>query len=318
MTLRTAIIANTGFDGGGSSKLGYEYDKIGMDVYFRNVVQPNQYRPKQEYKTYDTVEELIQILKNYEKAIFLPLVINKTVLEDSFFLPRLREEIPNLKICFLNCSRSDKYFRKVLECCEHTNFEFDWVYSIAPLTECGYEKYTLFNINAYTFLDEPIYTGEKPIVFTAGRVEGIKGTLRYINSITSDFLNGPFCYIHEGANFTWSKSGNVSCTPQLLSFFNLIDGKKECKELFTFKSYGDEPEKGKLSIYPSYQVDDIFDKWKYYYCGVCCILGSKSKPYCSVISLTRAVTDFISYFSSSLRPKTTFCAAENTSISLKC
>lgn len=277
--MKTAIIIPTGFDGGGSTTLGYEYDKLGLDVYFKNIIQSGQYKSNQEYKTYNTDEELISILENYDKVIISLLAIrDKDIEKEAQILVKLRKTLPHLKICYLNCSRPANMFCELLNVCESLNFEFDWVYSISPLTLKYVNNCSYMQINAYTFKHDALDIEKLPIIFTAGRVEAFKGTIRYFNAVDEDFLSDDmFYYIHEGANFSVSSNDKLSVPLQMLSLFDTTVRPKQLKSQFVFKQYGETPELHKITIYPSYNIDDIKDRWSKYYAGICCILGSHSK-----------------------------------------
>ena len=276
--MKTAIILPTGFDGGGSTTLGYEFDKIGLDVYFKNIIQDGQYKPIKEYKTYTSDEELINILKDYEKVIISLLAIrDKNVEKESSILIKLREQLPHLKICYLNCGRKVKMFCEVLRICKKINFEFDWVYSISPLASKYFNKCSYMKINAYTFKDEVLESKKSPIVFTAGRVESLKGIIRYFNAIDDTFLKDDFYYIHEGANYSIGSKGNVSVPFQMLPLFDTTVSPKKLKSQFVLKQFNEVPELHKFTLYPSYNIDDIKYRWSSYYAGICCILGSQSK-----------------------------------------
>lgn len=263
--MKTAIIIPTGFDGGGSTTLGYQFHKIGLDVYFNNVVAHNQYRSQLDVNLYNSTEELIEILKDYEKVIFSLLAVRGKDLGDSInILSDIKIALPNLKICYLNCGRKIGMLEDIIK---DSPINFDWIYSISPAdTICNNSSY--LDINAYTFRDEFISVEKSPIIFTAGRVESVKGIIRYFNSFTDSFKNDDYFYIHEGANFSFNKNGSVSTPLQMLTLKNNPN--------VVFKNYGDSANIDKLNVYPSYNIDDIEKRWSTYYAGVCCILGSKS------------------------------------------
>ena len=275
--MKTVIINSVGFDGGGISKLGIEYSKLGFDVYFKNVVLPLQFRPNKiaNIKFYDDLENLISIVSKYDRVIFLTFYDNN--LDNIVMsLSKLRLALPDVEFCYLYCDRRTDRLVLLLKFLEKYDVKFDYYFSInhnslSIVPNCKY-----LNVNAFTFSSARSFSNNrKDIILTAGRVEGFKGTLSYFSNIDRNFLSSNFYYIHEGARFNFNKSGTISLPPQLLMCFDTTVRPKKLKSEFVFKSYGELPEFNKLTIYPSYSVDDI-DRWSTYYAGICCILGSKS------------------------------------------
>ncbi len=274
--MKTVIVNSVGFDGGGISKLGIEYSKLGFDVYFKDTVLPLQFRSNKiaNVKFYNTPDDLISVISGYDRVIFLTFYDNdleRTVVS----LVKLRLALPNVEFCYLYCDRRIDRLVLLLGFLEKYNMRFDYYFSINPNILDIVPNCTCLNVNAFTFSLSQIANKRKNIVLTAGRVEGVKGTLSYFGSIDRDFLSSNFYYIHEGARFNFNKSGTISSPPQLLMCFDTTTRPKKVKSEFVFKSYGELPEFDKLTIYPSYNVDDI-TRWSNYYAGICCILGSKS------------------------------------------
>lgn len=274
--MKTAIIINTGFDGGGSTTLGYEYHKLGLDVYFKDKVAYNQTRGSGDYKTYKNDKELIQILADYDKVIFSLLAIQKKHLPQAFkTVLKVSSEYPNIKICYLNCGRKLDMLYRLLELCKENKFEFDHIYSICPADK-PIDNYTYMHINAYTFRQDPVESTNKfNYVLSAGRVESLKGTIRYFNNFDEPFNSDDFYYVHHGANIKFNDNGTISVPVQLLLYFDTSVKPMKPLSKYNFIDYGTDPKIDKLNIYPSYSIDDIAD-WSNYYCGICCILGSKS------------------------------------------
>lgn len=274
--MKTVIVNAVGFDGGGISKLGIEYSKLGFDVYFKNKILPLQFRPNRisNVKFYNDIDTLINILSEYERVIFLTFYDNDL---DSIVpsLSKLRNNLPNLEFCYLYCDRRVDRLVLLLEVLEKYNVTFDYYFSINPNILSIVSNCTFLNVNAFTFSPFRFNNIRKNVVLTAGRIEGFKGTLSYFGSIDKEFLNSDFYYIHEGARFNFNKSGNISSPPQLLTCFDMTTKPKKLKPEFSFKLYDELPEFDKLTIYPSYSIDDI-GRWSDYYAGICCILGSRS------------------------------------------
>lgn len=284
---KIAIINPLGFDGGGATTLCLQYAKLGIDVWFKNCVYPNQYIPEitDTIHTWSHLNELMDAVKEYDRIFFINLWFgSKRSLTNTINDIKTIKHFRNQEICFIHCSRQIDDLKRLLTECEDQNFIFDHVYSINPLsTTLGYDYVTSLNINAVVLSDDydAIICAEDRtnIVFSAGRVESFKGTLRYFSSIDDSFIKstGKYSYIHEGAKFSKHESNNgVSCPPQLLPLFDLTQRPKVLKPQFSFKQYGEAADPSKFNIYPSYKLSDIKDRWKYYYAGVCCILGTKS------------------------------------------
>lgn len=277
--MRTVIINSVGFDGGGIAKLGIEYSKLGFDVYFKNQVQPLQLRPEKliNINFYSTTAELSAIISKYDRVIFLT-VYDKYLDDFVATVTTLKSRFSNIEFCYLYCDRNVERLFRLLDYLKKYNIQFDRYFSINPnivnvVPNCEY-----LNVNAFTFykLKPKSVVARKPIVLTAGRVEGFKGVLSYFHNIDVNFLDNEYYYIHEGARFNFNKSGTISSPPQLLSLFDTTKSPKVPKPEFAFNEYGDLPIQHKLTIYPSYNPDDIF-RWSDYYAGICCILGTKNK-----------------------------------------
>lgn len=280
--MKTAIVNVVGFDGGGIAKLGIEYSKIGLDVYFNDVIQPLQFKPNDcgNIKVFSFDLDIDIVLSNYDRIIFLPLTINDKDLEKQFCkVISLRKRYQNVEFCYLYCGRKLKHLMNLLELQAKYNFTFDHYFSITPKLLDYVESASYLIINAYTFPNIKVI---KPledrtnVVFTAGRVESVKGVTAYFQSINNEFFNGEYIYIHEGAKFSINKSGTVSTSPQLFTVFDMTKSPKCVKAEFDFAKYGDPPKSNKLTIYPSYCLDYVAE-WSKYYAGICCILGTKSK-----------------------------------------
>lgn len=276
--MKTAIVNVVGFDGGGISKLGIEYSKLGFDVYFKDAVQPLQFKPKNfaNVRFYNTIDELSGKLKNYDRIIFLTFYDND--LDNTVSnLATLRTNLLNSEFCYLYCDRNIDRLLRLQESLKKYNLKFDHYFSINPNISNIVTNYTHLNVNAFMFSPIKSYSNDcrQNIILTAGRVEGFKGVLSYFHSVDEKFLKSDYFYIHEGARFNFNKSGTISAPPQLLTLFDTTKTPKQPKSEFVFKVYGELPESHKLTIYPSYSIDDI-SRWANYYAGICCILGSKS------------------------------------------
>ena len=279
--VKTAIIAETGFDGGGTTKLGIEYSKLGLPVYFRNTIQPLQFKPDDvgNIKLYESDSELFDIATKYERLIFLPLALyDRNLTPELHKLIKIRSNNRNVELCYLFCNRKSNRVEALLNLCNENKFVFDHYFSISPSLSKYVENCTYLNINAFTFFNYPDISKEcrKPIIFSAGRVESVKGTTAYFQSINDKFLSDDYYYIHEGAKYSFNKNGNVSVSPQLFSLFDMNSKPKKLQYNYRFLSYEDFPSIDKLNIYPSYKLDDALSRWSTYYLGICCILGSSS------------------------------------------
>lgn len=284
---RVAIVNQVGFDRGGATTVCAEYAKIGIDVLF-NIEKPldssllSMYSNVKNIYTYSSSSELLGLVSKYDRLLFFNLWYGK-VIPDDVFAPiiSIKQTYPNIELCYMTCFRKIDDIKNLLPICNSNNFMFDHIFSLNPevTTVQGWCKATIMNMNAVTLPEyNPLSVEQrKKIVFSSGRTEAFKNTTRYIQSIDDDFLNsaGEFTYIHEGAGFNFNKNGGVSCQPQLLSIFNLTSP-KTLKSQYSVKRYEDLPDAHKFNLYPSYNVSDIYERWKYYYAGVCCILGTIS------------------------------------------
>lgn len=281
MSKRVAIVNQVGFDGGGITKLGIEYSKIGFDVYFKNIVQSLQFRPDNigNVKVYTSTAELLNIIdvNNYDRIIFLPLALYDKDLESALqSVIQIRAFYPDIELCYLFCNRRVMRIKRLLEVCENNKFSFNHYFSITPDLFKYVSNCTCLNVNAFTFPHNVKVTStRKKIIFSAGRVEAVRGTISYFQSVDAKFLADDFYYIHEGAKYQFTKTG-ISVTPQLFSLFDMSHKPKEVLPNYKFLSYSENPYIDKLNIYPSYKLDDALIRWPEYYLGICCILGSKS------------------------------------------
>ena len=281
MSKHVAIVNTTGFDGGGIARLGIEYSKLGLDVYFKDMIHPLQFKPNEvaNVKLYNTFDELVSFISKYDRLIFLTFY-DKYLEVNVKQLMELRNTYPNMEICYLYCDRNNKRLIKLLDVLAKYNAEFDYYFSINPNIDDLVENVITLNVNAFTF-PEASYNLKcrvrSNIVLTAGRTEAFKGVLNYFSSIDDEFLESSYKYIHEGARYRFNNTGTVSTPVQLLSLFDITKSPKQLKSQYAFKDYGEEPCCGKLTIYPSYNPDDIYKRWSHYYAGICCILGTKNK-----------------------------------------
>jgi len=282
MSKRVAIVNQVGFDGGGITKLGIEYSKLSFDVYFKNIIQPLQFIPDDigNVQVYTSVAELLNIIdiNGYDRIIFLPLALYDKDLESALqSVLQIRASYPHIELCYLFCNRRVMRIKRLLEVCKNNKFSFNHYFSITPDLFNYVKNCTYLNVNAFTFSDTVIKEAHsrKKIIFSAGRVEAVRGTIAYFQSINSEFLTDDFYYIHEGAKYQFTKSG-ISVTPQLFSLFDMTHSPKTVLPNYKFLNYLEAPAIDKLNIYPSYKIDDALVRWSDYYLGVCCILGSKS------------------------------------------
>lgn len=285
--MRVAIVNQVGFDRGGATTLCLQYAKLGLDVWFNthNPISPELipiHSIKPNVYTYSTANDLISAMANYDRVLFLNLWYGKNISDTALTnLIAIREHNPDIELCYLHCFRKTDDLDKLLPICKAKDFMFDHIFSLNPetLNLSDWCPATIMDINAITLPKySPVdFANRKQIVFSAGRTEAFKNTTKYIQSIDNDFLTSAkeFTYIHEGAGFNFNKSGGVSCQPQILSIFNLTSP-KTLKSQYALKSYDESPEHGKFNLYPAYNVDNIQTRWKYYYAGVCCILGTRS------------------------------------------
>jgi len=288
MSKKVAIVNRVGFDGGGATTLCLQYAKLGFDVFIKNYVFPNQFLPELEpnIMLYDSIDSLIELVKNYDRLIFVNLWFGYNSLPESVFddLLALKSNYPNIEICYVHCSRQTREMQTLIAGCKEHNFVFSHVFTLHPFLQTIVDmcKVTFMNINAFTppFNYKPLAEVERiKVILTAGRIGGFKGICQFLSVIDDEFLRtaSEFTFLHEGAGFTFTKkNSNVSCSPQLLFLFDKTVRPKVPKAQFVFKKYGDRPDLYKFNIYPSYNIDEIYDRWKYYYAGISCILGSKS------------------------------------------
>lgn len=289
MSKRVAIIHPLGFYAGGTIALCVQYAKLGLDVYIRDYVSPNSCAGKPDLPNnitlYNSSDELENVICNYDRIIIVELwygtEMQGDVLDD---LVRFREHYPNLEICWIYCARTLKACKEVIPVLDRKHFKFTHVFTLN--SEVNNYKYllgdgmTLMRLNAYTPIESDIVdvSERTNIVFSAGRVEAFKGVTRYIGSIDESFIEnaGDFIFEHNGATFNFHKTdAGVSCPPQLLSVFDMTKSPKQLKPYYVFKDYSESETSHKFNIYPIYRLDDILEKWKHNFAGVCCILGSK-------------------------------------------
>ena len=283
MTKRVAIINQAGFDKLGAETLCLRYADIGLSAWFKSDVRPD-YASSPNIHIYSNVDALIDMAENYDRLIFINLWfgvdIPETIFDD---IITLKNKYPNKEFCYIHCARVMLHINKMLPIFDRHNFMFDHIFSLCN----GMKSFdrcpvTIMKLNALDILDyNPVpFSERKNIVYTSGRVAAFKGTSRYFKSVNDTFLSrmGNFKYVHEGANFNFHKNDDgVSSSVTLLSLFNTAKHPKELKPEYTFKRYGDDPQSGKLNIYPSYDLESAQERWRTYYAGICCILGTESR-----------------------------------------
>ena len=276
-----AIINQVGFDGGGISKLGIEYSKLGFDVYFKDVIQPLQFKPECEntIRLYNKNSDLVDIISKYKRIIFLPFTFELSLMEKRFCeIIEICKKFSNIEFCYIYCTRKIEHLKVLCELQNKYEFKFNKIFTLSPRVKGMCDNIVCTNINAYSFpkFSSVSLEDKSNIILTAGRVEGVKGVLSYFNSISDDFLDGDYTYIHEGAKFKYNKNGNISVSPQLFCLFEQLTPKKIVKDTFEFNQYDDFPVADRVTIYPSYSLDRPLKYWPYYYAGICCILGTKN------------------------------------------
>ena len=278
--MKVAIVNQVGFERGGATTLCLQYKKLGFDVFFKDSVN-SKLAPSENYYTSKTV---LSTFSKYDRILFLNLWYGKeipvTVLDDILLL---HKTYPHIELCYLHCWRKVDNLAKLLIACEQAGFMFTHIFSISPLIKkFNLNNFTIMNINAFTPISTGVFNKEvNNIVFSSGRVEAVKGTTKYLTAIDNKFLlNSNFTFIHEGANFTITKKGTISCPPQIMSVFDVTKDKgKILKSFYAFKQYGETPEIHKFNIYPVYDIDTAYYRWQKCFAGICCILGTKSKHY---------------------------------------
>lgn len=285
--MKIAVINQVGFDRGGATTVCLEYAKLGIDAIF-NTSSPldrsllDMFHGTENVYTYTSTDELLKLVNKYDRVLCFNLWYGKTIPDNVIdFCIAIKQTYPNIDVCYMTCFRKTDDMYKLLPICKAKSFMFDHIFSLNPLVKNidGWCSATIMNMNAVTL---PKYSPanveeRKKIVFSSGRTEAFKNTTKYIQSINNEFLQNAknFVYLHEGAGFNFNKNGGVSCQPQLLSVFNLTSP-KTVKPQYTFKHYGELPDSNKFNLYPAYNLDEIANRWKYYYAGVCCILGTVS------------------------------------------
>jgi len=282
MNKRIAVINPVGFEPGGATTLCVQYAKLGIDCWLKDstidrTLNANMY-------IYTNTDELIRAIdeNEYERLLFLNMWYGKMPPETALNeVVKIRNAHPSLEICHINCNRTPHHLYNLQEACKKCNFMFDHIFSICKdIDKFDLCNWTYMNINAFVpFAYEPVSLKDrKNIIFTAGRIEGFKGIIKFLSSIDDDFIKSSddFTYLHEGAKYNWNKNGTgVSCPPQLLTIFNTTVSPKVLKSQFALRSYSEEPIRNKFNIYPFYDVRDIRDRWRYYYAGICCIGGTR-------------------------------------------
>lgn len=272
--MKVAVINAFGFESGGMTTLCFYYNKLGIDVYIKDIVRPLKYKtlPAGAF-VYSKDDELLDIAKCYERLIFLPPAYKsdyKTGKYEKAFYPifKIKKYYPDIQLCYLYCSRgADDFVQYLLPTLENNQFEFDYYFSISTELIGIKDNIVAFDINAFMFTDSlPVdFESKENVILTAGRVEGFKGVVKYLGSLVPD---NKFIYVHEGAGYSFNKTG-VSVPPQLLSM------KKDPR--FSFKDYTESPTLDTINIYPTYKLDDIYNRWPKYFAGVCCIMGTNHK-----------------------------------------
>lgn len=282
MSKHIAIINPVGIDVGGATTLCLQYANLSLDVWFKyNASSPIE--KINHVNFYKSSHELLALVSSYDRLLFVNMWFGKTmpdtVLDDVL---KIRKAFPQIEICYIHCSRRLIDLYKLLPVCQKYNFMFDYIYSLnKSIHEFNYCKSVLMNINPYMLPEyNPVPFNERNnVVFTAGRVEGFKGIVKYFSFIDNKFVArfGKYVYLHEGAKFNYHKNDDgVSCPPQMLAIFDTTTSPKKLKPEFVLKNYGELPDSNKYNIFPSYNMKEIENRWKYYYAGVCCILGTKS------------------------------------------
>ena len=279
--MKVAIVNHSGFCVGGTTTICLQYAKLGFDVFFRNYIRPNfhMFNFGNNVTIYSSVDELISLIHNYDRIITVDFWNENGAekLVDDFIT--IRNSLPKLEICHVYCCRDIKYWKEFSNLCKEKRFEFYWIFSLNPNMQCSYS--TVLDINAFVVpnVDWISESEKQKYVFSAGRIESIKGTLKYLKAIDSEFLSksGDFTYLYEGMDFTFHKNNNgVSCSPKYLGLFDLNKHPKEPKPWIRFCKYGELPVHNKFNIYPTYDLDGLYDRWKYYYASICCVLGTDS------------------------------------------
>ncbi len=284
--MRVAIINPVGFDRGGATTLCMQYTNLGFDAIF-NVAHPldvnllSIYQNNCRVYTYKSVHELLTLVNKYDRLLFFNLWYGTMSVPDNVLsdILLISKTFPDKELCYIHCFRKTDDLLKLLPICRNNDFMFRHIFSLNPLakTIVGLCPVTVMDMNAVTLQKyEPVPRNKRqPVVFSAGRTEAFKNTTKYLQSIDDKFLEAAdgFIYLHDGAGFTFHKNDSgVSCQPQLLSLFDLSNG-KTLKSQYVVKHYGETPESNKFNLYPAYTIADVQDRWRFFYAGVCCILG---------------------------------------------
>lgn len=289
MNRRVAIVNPVGFDRGGATTLCMQYTKLGFDVLF-NIAHPldatllPMYQDNPGVHMYKSTHELLTLVDKYDRLLFFNLWYGTTSVPDDVLADILliAKTFPDKELCYIHCFRKIDDLHKLLPICQNNNFMFKHIFSLNPLakTVAGLCQVTVMDMNAVSLpIYDPVPLSERqPVIFSAGRTEAFKNTTKYLQSIDDNFLKAVdgFICLHDGAGFTFHKTDEgVSCQPQLLSLFDLSNG-KTLKPQYVMKHYDELPEPSKFNLYPAYTIYDIQNRWKFFYAGVCCILGTIS------------------------------------------
>ena len=188
MSKKIAIINPVGFDGGGAITLCLQYAKLGIDVILKNQLKSNQYLPvlNENIYLYSNVNELVELCDKYDRLLFVNLYFGKitsTVLDDILVLKSI---YPKIEICYIHCARHMGDLQTLLPICNKHNFMFTHVYSLLPYIHTfKYCDSTFMNINEFIPPDyNPVnFEYRLKVVFSSGRAEAFKGTLKYFNSV---------------------------------------------------------------------------------------------------------------------------------------
>lgn len=214
--MNVAVVNAFGFDSAGMSTLCLQYSRLGIDVYFKDVLHPLKNKMDNTYdiRFYKTDAELVKISKLYDRMIFLPPAYKADYLNGKYekafkFIFDIRESNKDIELWYLYCSRdTDDFTECLIPMLESNNFDFDIYLSICTKLSGYKDNVVCMDINAFTFDDIKPVKETKKVVFTAGRIEGFKGTGKYLSAIDSEFLNSDFTYIHEGAGYSFNSKGD--------------------------------------------------------------------------------------------------------------
>jgi hypothetical protein len=297
---RIAIVLPSGFDGGGSAMLGYQWWKLGFPAFFKNHCKKH-IRPFPGVFTYESGELLDKLRAGNVSRIIVMSMLNDDVRKNYDELRSVHDA--GISAWIVNCQRMEdnSYAENIMRMLTDDGGLFFDRYlflsdRLAVKIAGEYNVQTsALNMNAYTFTDSPSVplTDRDKIILSLGRGEAFKGAPYYFKAVP-EIMKDPrslqWCWTHEGFTHEWKKdprTGDVIISGSIQAIQALstgLPGKIQLPGIKADTAVNDDgktlspPARGCMNVYSTYDFNASEERHRRSLIAVCPTMGRVQKP----------------------------------------